>query len=108
MWQLGGLSTCDVVRRKTSALRAEMNPIGEFLEMRCVVDPDAETPARDLRDAYEEWAADFGAKAINNREWGERLKALGCHSHRERRGDSRIAVWQGIGLLDDALEEQDA
>jgi putative DNA primase/helicase len=98
-WQERGLQSCARVRRATAELRAEFDPIAEFLETCCVVGPGAEVPAGDLRTAYEQWASDWGAKPIDNREWGKRLRALGCESSSPRRDGRQVRVWQGIGLL---------
>lgn len=98
-WQRQGLGACARVREATADLRAEFDPIAEFLETCCIVDAKAEASARDLRKAYEAWAEGVGAKPINNKEWGKRLQALGCESIRKRLGDSRPQYWTGIGLL---------
>jgi len=100
-WQRQRLGTCETVSRATSDLRAEMNPLGEFLEQYCVLGPKVETPAGDLRGAYEQWAAEMGARPVNNRDWGERLRSLGCESVRKRASGQQMTVWTGIGLLGD-------
>ena len=100
-WQTQRLGSCETVSRATSELRAEMNPLGEFLSGYCLLDPRAETPAADLRGAYEQWAAEMGARPLNNKDWGERLRGMGCESVRRRGGGEKMTVWTGIGLLGD-------
>lgn len=98
-WQRQGLGACAVVRTKTAELRAEFDPLAEFFAACCTFIKQAETPAAELRQAYEAWAASVGARPINNREWGQRLEAKGCRTLRTRRGAARVTVWCGIGLL---------
>lgn len=103
-WQQGGLKPADVVRAKTAELRADFDPLAEFLAEGCVFAGQAETPALELRQAYEAWAASMGARPINNRDWSQRLKARGCESIRRRSGGGeRATFWRGVGLLSEAL-----
>ncbi len=98
-WQRDGLKPAAVVRTKTAELRADFDPLAEFLSECCVFASKAETTALELRQAYEAWAASMGAKPINNRDWSQRLKARGCESIRTRRGGNPVTVWRGVGLL---------
>ena len=98
-WQRHGLKTCDLVRTRTAELRAEMDPLSEFLKARCTIKVGVTVMARDLRKAYEDWAGEMGAKPINDREWGKRLKAKDCESERQTRGERKVTIWRGIGLL---------
>jgi len=106
-WQRHGLGSCARVSAATAALRAEFDPIAEFLETCCMVRPGLETPASQLRKAYERWAEDMGAKPINDREWGKRLRGLGCETTRKRidRGNPRT-VWRGVGLVANVSESE--
>ena len=104
-WQRKGLGTCQAVGQRTAELRADMDPIGEFLAGYCIIEREAEAPALELREAYEGWAKEMGAKAINDREWGRRLRALGAKSARRRMGGPKVSIWRGIGLLTDEEPE---
>lgn len=106
-WQREGLTSCDLVRTKTAELRADMDPIGEFLTTCCVVERQAWSTATGLRAAYEDWARESGAKPINNRSWGKRLKALGCESDRRTLSGTKTTVWIGIGLRSDQEEQEE-
>lgn len=97
-WQRHGMTPPQVVLQRTAELRAAFNPIGEFLEAWCVVDPAAEVAAGVLRTAYTQWAAGMGAKPIDDREWSKRLKGLGCRSTRPSRDGVRVSLWEGIRL----------
>ena len=100
-WQREGLRSCASVASKTAALRAEFDPIAEFIGTHCIVNRRAEVSAKDLRGAYEDWASEMGARPINNRDWGQRLRALGCENTRTRQGGVFTTIWQGIGLITD-------
>ncbi len=108
-WQSNGLKPAAVVRTKTAELRADFDPLAEFLGECCVFASRAETPALELRQAYEAWAASMGARPINNRDWSQRLKARGCENVRTRRGGSeKVTFWRGVGLLTEAPLAQPA
>jgi putative DNA primase/helicase len=100
-WQAGGLRMAPAVRAATVQLRAEFDPLVEFFAECCVFEHHAETPARELREAYVSWASSMGARPINNAEWSARLTAKGCQSIRTRRGGAQMTCWQGVGLLSD-------
>jgi len=79
--------------------------LAEFLGECCVFASRAETPALELRQAYEAWAASMGARPINDKDWAQRLKARGCERIRTRRGGNPETVWRGVGLLTEALPD---
>jgi putative DNA primase/helicase len=97
-WQRQGLGTCEPVKDKTAMMKAEMNPIGEFLATRCVIEDAAIVLAVSLRSAYEQWAESMGAKPLNDQAWGAQLEAMGCERDRPRVGKRRlrVTVWKGI------------
>ena len=107
-WQREKLRPPDVVRRATAELRREFDPLAEFFTERCVVDAGAECEAEPLRRAYEEWTRAYGAQAIGNRDWGRRLKDIGCQRMRKRSmGGPPKTWWKGIGLLADVPDDED-
>jgi len=104
LWQQEGLGRCRVVEAKTNDLRADMNPLGEFLDSFCVISPRTQVEARVLRQAYEEWAKENGACPIGNRDWGERLRQVGAQQKRVMRNCRKMTIWEGIGLRSDEDE----
>ena len=100
-WQRDGLGHAAIVDVRTSELRAEMNPIGEFVDARCVLGKVHVAGAKELRTAYETWAKDTGAKPIINKDWGEQLRDLGCESRRLTDSGGKKSAWFGIGILAD-------
>lgn len=98
-WQRDGLGHAAIVDAKTSELRAEMNPIGEFIDAVCVLGRGYVADAKGLRTAYETWAKDNGARPIVNKDWGEQLHDLGCESRRVAQDGKQRTMWYGVGLL---------
>jgi len=100
-WQHERLRPPEIVQRRTSQLRLEFDPLHEFFVERCTFDTEATTPATELRDAYITWAMATGAKPLNDREWGHRLRNQGCTTKRTRitPGHGPISVWNGVRLL---------
>ena len=99
-WQQDGLGHAAIVDAKTSELRAEMNPIREFVDAVCVLGRGYVADAKGLRTAYETWAKDSGARPIVNKDWGEQLRDLGCDSQRLADSDGKKrSMWYGIGIL---------
>ena len=80
----------------TADYRTAMDPLGEFLEERCVLYPEAKVKNPDLREAYLQWAKEnnvrrpLSAKAV-----AQRLKTREGVSQVNLSG---VRVWNGIGL----------
>jgi putative DNA primase/helicase len=105
-WQGEGLGTCAAVERSTDDYRHEMDPLCDFIDACCVLAPAAWASSRALRVAYETWAAESGADwLVRGKEWGERLRALGCSSKVRRVADQVTRGWQGIGLRGSLVQE---
>lgn len=95
-WQQQGLGAPPEVRAATDGYRAEMDLLGEFLKERCALEPEAETTARDLYDAYLVWCEEVGVdKPISKIDFGRRLGERGPRQRRTK-SDRR---WVGIRLL---------
>jgi len=107
LWQQEGLKPCRVVAAKTNALRADMNPLGEFLASHCILSPHTQVDALVLRQEYEEWCKANGARPINSKEWGDRLRAVGGEQARAKRNGRKFTIWRGIGLQADDSSELD-
>jgi len=98
-WQKIGLATPKVIRDKSADLRSAMDPMGDFFAECCVFTPYAEVPAGVLRAEYETWCRSRGEREqVGSKEWGERLRAKGAHSHKLKREGRNVSLWLGIGL----------
>jgi putative DNA primase/helicase len=93
-WQRDGLGTPDEVRRATAQYRGEMDPLGDFLLERCVVDPHATLPAGDLYDAYTDWSKKAGEVALSKRSLGLQL-AERCFAAKRTKSER---LWIGLRL----------
>lgn len=81
--------------REWSAQYIEQNdPIANFLQDACVVAPGAKAQARDLYEAYAEWATKRGESPMSQTGFGSLIA-----KRFERTRTSMGMVYQGIGLL---------
>lgn len=98
-WQKQGLGYPDIIRKKSAALRSDMDPLGDFFAECCVFAKGAKVPAGVLRAEYDRWCREQGEKEpVNSKEWGKRLRAKGATDKRERIAGVVTTVWQGVGL----------
>ncbi|MGI8594541.1 MAG: DNA primase family protein [Solirubrobacteraceae bacterium] len=93
-WQQHGLGVPERVRDYTADYRRENDPLAEWLEERCCEDPQAETPAAELRRSYEAWAEENGERPVSARGLGLQLAAHGF----EKRSTGSRRTWRGVGL----------
>jgi putative DNA primase/helicase len=106
-WQEQGWGTCAAVERATRTLRISMDPLGEFLEENCEIDPGSITEAGDLRSTYINWTRLNGVRnPLSNKEWSQRLQDLGCVRSLKTIDGHRVRVWEGIHLMQTHDDEQ--
>jgi putative DNA primase/helicase len=110
-WFANGLGSAPEIDAATARYRAEMDPLADFFEEACVLDPAGELPASMLRQVYETWCRDSGVRfPLSPRKLAARLEARGC---RQRRGSAGTRFWQGLRLrtpsdMSDASDASDA
>jgi putative DNA primase/helicase len=98
LYHAEGLTPPEAVRVATGEYRDASNPLREWVDAECVLEPGAVTPAGELRKAYESWAdRQRHQKVPNGNSWGKGLEALGCKSERGAHGVRR---WAGIRLVE--------
>lgn len=104
-WQREGLAPPGGVRDATKAYREESNPLGEFVSLRCRIEPTGRVSRRALRDAYERYCRDNGEKfPIGPRPFAAKLRALGVTdtsmNETVMTGATHVVdAWRGIRLL---------
>jgi putative DNA primase/helicase len=72
-----GLEPSSVVARDTEQWRIEADPIAEWLDECCVLDPPASTSVTALYQSYQVWAATKGRHALSDRNFGVALSRHG-------------------------------
>ena len=97
IWQREGLGVPPAVERATKAYRDAMNPLKDFFTECCVFGPTLWAATADLRRVYDEWCKERGDRLVNGNRFAEKLKAHGCESTRNTKGNKR--GWLGIGLI---------
>ncbi len=93
-WHRHGLGTCDAVERATAGYQAENDPIADWYSARCQPDPDASTPARELRADYERHCGHHHEQPCTPAEFATALEA---HAHTRKRRSAGV-TWQGLRL----------
>jgi len=103
-WQRQGLAVPKAIEQATEQYRLDQDPLRDFLASACVLSPAAWTAARTLRDVYEQYCREDGAKPMSGRQWSEALRTLGCEAKRRQTGNKRTRGYQGIGIAGDDSE----
>lgn len=85
---------CPAIEEATAHYREESDPIGEFLDERCIMAPDASAVSGDIRRAYEEWCTERGEHPMSGKALWNYLEKRGCTPHRTW----NIRTWRGLGL----------
>lgn len=97
-WQEGGLEPPPEVIADLAEYRNEMDVLAEFIEDRCLVNPNEWATASDLYKGYEEWAEEAGLKdkeILKQRTFGSALAERGFI--RDRGGGGQ-RLWRGVAL----------
>jgi putative DNA primase/helicase len=95
-WQEPGLQTPRTVLDATEEYREEMDVLGGFIDERCEVRPDAETPIADLYDAYVDYCKVNTERPMGKNRFGAVLSERGFPPLRQRKKRSRFRA--GIKL----------
>ena len=92
-WQRLGLLPPNEVADATKGYRDEMDILVEWLEERCVINPNQISRFRDLYTDYKDWAAQVGSPAMTTHLFGRKLQERGFK--RSPGGDRR---YRGLAL----------
>lgn len=85
-WQQEGLSAPTKVTQATEEYRNQMDPVTDFIEDCCNVNPEAFTLSADLYGAYGDWCNSFREKPISEKAFAMALERQGYSKGRESRG----------------------
>lgn len=73
MWQQEGLEDPEAVRQVIETYRAEMDPLDAFLEECCTTGQNYSIKARDMYDAYHEWAKESEEYKMSLNKFGREM-----------------------------------
>lgn len=93
-WRRNGLAEPDKVTEATQAYRAESDPLGRFLDERCLRMPTLHAGSTELFGAYEKWCAAEREDPGTPKAFGEALKIKGFESYKSH----GVMRWRGVGL----------
>jgi len=93
-WQRDGLDVPERVRDYTADYRRENDPVAEWIDECCLLEPSSVVRADALRSSYEQFAERNGEKAISAKALGD---ALAARRLTRTKHDGRRA-WRGIEL----------
>ncbi len=103
-WQRNALPAAKAVKAATGKLQQDMDVLGGFLSESCVFQPQARVSAKDLFQAYCEWAEQAGERPLSQRWFGLRMGERGnCETYTGAKG---YKWWRGVGLADRRSEGQ--
>jgi putative DNA primase/helicase len=97
-WHAHGLVEPDAVRAAVDEYRRETDSMLDWLQQHTLDDPNADTPSKELYDAYCEWCSVNGVTPINATTFGRRLGELGYRRTNTRQQNKRVRCWRGIRL----------
>jgi len=97
-WQERGLDVPESVTAATETYRDAMDPLAEFLDQRCTLDPRASVPKAALHAAYEAWAREQGVEPVSRQVLGKRLARAGAETGRAYVNGKRVWIWRGLTL----------
>jgi putative DNA primase/helicase len=90
------------VRQAGFEYRADSDPLGEFIEAKCTLDPRLSTTVKAMKNCYLNWAESENVKyTISSRNFNEYLRERGCDQKQMTKFGNSAKYWQGIGLQSD-------
>lgn len=93
-WQRDGLHPPAGVVAATAGYQAEMDTFSQFLEQRCVIEPEGWITASDLYADYKAWSDEAGEKPVSQTKFGRLLNDRGFT--RAKGGKSNRITWHGL------------
>lgn len=93
MWMKDGLQIPESIKQAGQEYRTEMDVLEHFIEDTCIRSDGYEESAKDLFEAYKQWAEDSGEYKMNKNQFGKKMKEK-FQSKRKKTG----VVYFGIEL----------
>jgi putative DNA primase/helicase len=96
MWQAQGLKAPEMVIQASDQYRRDSDPVGEFLDERCIATQSSQATAASMWTEYERWAAANGERPLDRKSFSQKLQARGFS--KTRMGHDRTWTWLGVGI----------
>jgi putative DNA primase/helicase len=96
-WRRNGLAEPDKVTEATQAYRAESDPLGRFLDERCLRMPAMHVGSSELFGTYEKWCNAEREDPGTPKAFADAMKAKGFESYKSH----GVMRWRGLGLADE-------
>ncbi len=100
-WQSEGLDTCSAVEEATGSYQAAMDPLADWLDEHCAIDPTHNwfTPTEELFRDFREWCDQAAERmTLTQNQFADHLASHGPVSARRRIGAQKRRGFDGIRL----------
>jgi len=99
------LALPETVQEATAEYQTDSDPVGAFIEERCVVVEGVKVARSALYQAYEEWAKSTGEQTLSGKAFANRMRGRGFDdSGSTAEHGKRLRAWSGIALAGPAEE----
>jgi len=93
------LALPETVQEATAEYQSDSDPVGAFIDERCVVAEALKVARSTLYQAYEEWAKSTGEQTLGGKAFANRLRGRGLDdSGWTTEHGKRLRAWNGIAL----------
>ena len=98
LWRGEGLDEPEPVRKLTDEYKQESDPLRDFIDECCVVEPKAEASNTEIWQAYQEWCDLNSIRfRLGRKRFSQALFGRGLDQYQEPTGN-RQRIWLGIGI----------
>lgn len=98
-WQRNGLQEPDEVTYATNDYREEQDPIKDFFDSCCTIDPFGVVPVSTIKERYEKWCAENSIEShLSAQDFNAALRQKGCRNDQQWYDGKTQKVWTGLNL----------
>lgn len=96
-WQkLGGLRPPQQIADAVEAYREEQDPVGEFLQEECTIDPDAWATKDALFLHFDQWSKSHGKDKLTPNLFSRAMISKGFKANRPVIDGRKTSIWEGV------------
>lgn len=99
LWQKEGLEPPAPIVEATQEYRETSDIAGQFVREMVLADPKGAVPVAGMREAYEKFCKDLGAKPLGAQRFNGRLRGAGAKPGSARPEGVKVKAWIGVRLL---------